>query len=186
MQKIANSNASTNAIYGVINIKHYPKGFCQLIRDSIFDQLLKTSIFQNFQRQGLIFKKVYVTLDNSYFQNGIQFGNFFVDVAADTVHDGGEQVVCTPLETLNYQNFHSYHHYCQVSEPYLNVSIYPNVLFPSIFPMLPLLVLQADGTIQLFNRQEVLLYKDIKRNFELSQAFLRQSSFAQKNIPMYS
>lgn len=181
--KIRAAQSTESNIYGVMNIKDYPKGFCQPIRDMIFNHLLKIPLFQNFQRQGLIFKVVYVTLHDSYFQNGIQLGDFFVDVAADTVHGGGEKVVCTPLSKLNYQNFDSHHKYCEVAEPYLNLRIYPNTLFPEIFPMLPFVAVSADGTIKLFKHQEVLLYKDIKNNFKLLQTFLEQSPFAQKEIP---
>jgi hypothetical protein len=38
------------------------------------------------QQKGLIYKKVYVSINDCYFQNGIQLGSIWLDVANDTVN----------------------------------------------------------------------------------------------------
>lgn len=101
-----------NSMYGIMDMKEYPKGFCQPLRNAVFEKIENLPPFVDLQRKGLIFKKVYVTLNDSYFQNGIQLGNLFIDVANDSVEIGGEKVTITPVDKLNYQNFSSYDSKC--------------------------------------------------------------------------
>jgi hypothetical protein len=170
-------------IYGHVDVLDYPIGFCQLIRDGLFDQFIQLDSIKQLRQQGVIVKKVYVILDDRYFQNAIQLGNLFIDVANDTANPNEARIYGKPLDEVNYSNFYSYEKYFKIAEKYLNLKFYPNKLLPQISEIYPVFSLSADGVCNLFLHQEIILYKDISKNFKLSEDFKQSTYFKDRILP---
>jgi len=170
-------------IYGHIDVLDYPIGFCQLIRDGLFDKFVQLDVIKQLIQQGVICKKVYIILDDRYFQNAIQLGYLLIDVANDTANPNEARIYYKSFDDLNYRNFYCYDKYFQIAEKYLNLKFYPNRLLPQIYNIYPVFALSADGICSLFLHQEIILYKDISMNFKLSEDFKRSSSFNNRVLP---
>jgi hypothetical protein len=170
-------------IYGNTDVLDYPIGFCQLIRDGLFDQFIQLEVIKQLIQQGVICKKVYLILDDRYFQNAIQLGHLLIDVANDTANPTEARIYYKPLDDINYSNFNAYEKYFKIAEKYLNLKFYPNRLLPQISDIYPVFALSADGICSLFLHQEILLYKDISMNFKLSEDFKHSTYFQNRNLP---
>lgn len=87
--------------------KPYPLGRCGEIRNAVWD-LLVADIHQprcatslalfRFIRAGGFGRKIWGVLRESYFQNAMQLGTFYVDVANDTVNPTKPQIEILPLK----------------------------------------------------------------------------------------
>ena len=174
--------ASTTSIYGEIDAKNYPTGYCREISDAVYEKLCSTELVANLIKNGVIFKRVYVILKNKYFQNAIQCGDYFVDISNDTIDPSKDRIYYSNIEDLSYSNFDNYEHYCEIAETYLNIRFYPNTSMPSIYNYYPVVALDANGRCNLFNHQEIILYKDISLNFKLSEEF-KKSHFFKRKLP---
>ena len=159
----------------------YPIGFCQSIRDGLFDQFIQLENIKQLKQQGVIVKKVYIILDDRYFQNAIQLGNLLIDVANDTANPNEARIYYKAFDEITYSNFYSYDKYFRIAEKYLNLKFYPNRLLPQISDIYPVFSLSADGICSLFLHQEIILYKDISLNFKLSEDF-KQSTYLKNRI----
>ena len=177
--KSAHSGAS---IYGMKTLSQYPTGYCEDIRNGLFDLLKKHPFVIKAEQKGIIFRKVYIILNDSYFQNGIQLGNLWIDVANDTVNPKEARIYYKNLSDLMYENLSDYDTYYTVLEKYLHLSVYPNTLFPNIAPRFPVFALDTEGVCHVLNHQEIILYKDILEQFSLSDQFFK-GCFAQRQLP---
>ncbi len=171
-----------NENVGKIDIEYYPIGYCNEIRNDVFDKLKENEIIKNLVKEGVLFKKVYVLLNKKYTQNAMQLGSIFLDVANDSVSIV-EPVVFTDIKNLNYKNLNNYDDYFKIVENYLNVKFYPNIYLKEIAEIFPMIALDANGVCSLFLHQEVILYKDIALNFKLAKEFQEDNSFEDRILP---
>lgn len=169
-------------VHGIKSIEKYPLGYCEDIRNGLFSFLEQHPFIINVRKQGVKFKKVYAVLNNSYFQNGMQLGDLWIDVANDTVNPEEERIYFKPVDVLKYQNLSDYDSYCTVIEKYLNIRVFPNVLFPNIAPRFPIFAIDTEGVCNLLNHQEIILYKDITQQFTLSDQFF-SGAFSTRQLP---
>ncbi len=174
--------ASTPSIYGEMDAKDYPAGYCREISDAVYEKLSSTEFVANLIKNGIVFKRVYVILNNTYFQNAIQCGDYFIDISNDTVDPSKDRIYYLNIKDLSYGNFENYEQYYKIAETYLNLRFYPNIMAPSIYNYYPVVALDANGRCNLFNHQEIILYKDISLNFKLSEEF-KKSYFFKRKLP---
>lgn len=179
----SSNGGSANAIYGEIDIHHYPVGHCSIIRDGVFEMMKKSDVVESLIEKGILFKQLFVILDGSYTQNAIQLGNLFIDVANDTVNPKKEAVYCEAIEDINFENLKEYNSYYEMVENYLNLKLYPNLYLPKIADIFPMIALDVEGRCTLFMQQEVILYKDISENFALAKKFRASNSFQNRVLP---
>ena len=178
-----NITFSNNKVaYGIIDSKEYPKGHCRIIRDGLFEKLKNNPIIEELIKKGVIFKEVFVILNNSYTQNGIQLGSLFIDVANDTVNKQ-EKIYYKNIKELNYKNLENYNSYYKMLEKYLKLSIYPNIYMPKVANIFPAVAIDSENRCHLLLHQEIILYKDISKNFALSKKFLKKNKFKNKILP---
>lgn len=176
-------DSSENAIYGKIDINHYPVGHCSIIRDGVFEKMIESDIIKSLLEKGVLFKHLFVILDDSYTQNAIQLGNLFIDVANDTVNPKKEAVYCELIEDIDFENLEEYNSYYEMVENYLNLKLYPNLYLPKIADIFPMIALDAEGRCSLFMQQEIILYKDISQNFALAKKFRASNRFQNRVLP---
>lgn len=173
----------TSFEYGIIDINHYPIGFCRQIRDKVFEKLQKDTLFTEFVDNGIILKEIYIILRDRYFQNAIQLGNLYIDVANDTVDINEAKLEICELNNSDFKNLADYDEYFKVAEKYLHITLYPNNFFPFFTAICPCLAVSENKDINLFMHQEILFYKDLANNFKLSDNFFNSSKIAQKTLP---
>lgn len=185
------------------NLDRFPIGSCHIIRDAIISRLkemyesqergslMSDRFFRRFIEQGGVFKEIFGIQDGVYFQNAIQIGSRFVDVANDTVDVNEPKVVIDKLKNVNFKNVSTLEEYVLVSESYQGVDIYPNVYFPALSPIFPLICFDRRYNIINFGPDENSLHaKNILslgvngRRFEDSRKFLFDSEeYIEKRLP---
>lgn len=139
----------------------YPIGFCAVIRDRVFDGLLGDPLVQSLIAAGLVLKKVFVILKDRYFQNAMQFGNLYIDVANDTVDPAKPWLEWMDVREVPYENVGELPTLIRVAESYHRCRAFPNVFFPLLSPVVPLLLIAEDGRLGLLHFQDGGFLKDL-------------------------
>ncbi|MDQ7032515.1 MAG: hypothetical protein Q9M37_07340 [Desulfonauticus sp.] len=166
------------------SINEYPIGFCHLITDSVFKSVQKVgleSMFSKvFKTDEIVFKQIYVILDDKYFQNAMQLGSLYIDVANDTFDVKKEKIVVKHIRSVNYKNFRNYEIFAKVAEKYLNIKLYPNKYFPELYEIFPLIYFSKEYGYNFFDYNLSMFLRDMASDFNLSDKF-RQSDFYKNN-----
>ncbi|MFH1497422.1 MAG: hypothetical protein ABII82_06300 [Verrucomicrobiota bacterium] len=175
--------SSDEAPEGQVSLADYPKGFCGVIRDRMFDRLVADAEFRALAGRDVILKKVFVLLKGLYFQNALQLGNLYVDVANDTVDVRKPPVEWMPVEQADYRNADDWPAVAEVGRRYYGVELYPNFHFPLAFPAVPWLAVRSSGRIDFFFAQEHLFLKDLGDGLRRARALLEDPGFAERRLP---
>lgn len=141
----------------------YPVGFCAVIRDRVFAGLLGDPVVRRLTDGGLVLKKVFVILKDRYFQNAIQFGNLYIDVANDTVDPSKPWLEWMDVRHVPFANIGDLPSLIRVAESYHRCRVFPNVFFPLLAPAVPLLAIGEDGRLGLLHFQDGGFLKDLAR-----------------------
>ncbi len=139
----------------------YPIGFCAVIRDRVFDGLLGDPRVQRLIAAGLVLKKVFVILKDRYFQNAMQFGNLYIDVANDTVDPSKPWLEWMDVRDVVFENVGELSTLIRVAESYHRCRAFPNLHFPLLAPVVPLLSVAEDGRLGLLHFQDGGFLKDL-------------------------
>ncbi len=127
--------------------KPYPYGRCEEITRAVFVRLaarLKApsgpldGTILGFIRAGGIVRSVWGALRGQYFQNALQVGALYVDVANDTVVVTKPKVEILPLAESGLESLRDLDHFSEIAAIYWGASVFANVLVPSLAPILPL------------------------------------------------
>ena len=134
--------------------KPYPLGRCLEIRDAVFDALVAriqepncpTSRALNaFIANGGIGGKIWGILRESYFQNAIQLGPLYVDVANDTVTVSKPKVEILPLAEAGMVPVASLEHFAAIARRYWDVEVFANTVFPGLAAYFPMICISEGG-----------------------------------------
>lgn len=169
----------------------YPKGFCLPITVeavSEFESRASGSsemadAVRAFRAAGGQITKVWGVLRNQYFQNALQFGSIYFDVANDTVDVTKPKVEYMPMEESGFRNIESYAEYAEVAERYWNCAIYPNRHFPQLAPLLPILLVSQEGHLYLQSPVHYMQRMNIESELRASETFLTAGSYSAKSLP---
>lgn len=134
--------------------KPYPLGRCLEIRDAVFTDLDAriqhpdcpvSRALHGFIAEGGIGGKIWGVLRESYFQNAIQLGPLYVDVANDTVTVTKPKVEILPIEAAGMVPVASLAHFAATARRYWGVEIYRNTVFPALAPYFPMICVSDSG-----------------------------------------
>lgn len=134
--------------------KPYPLGRCLEIRDAVFDALVTqiqnpsctvTRALHDFIAQGGIGGKIWGVLRESYFQNAIQLGPLYVDVANDTVTVTKPKIEILPIEAAGMVPVASLAHFATIARRYWGVEVYRNTVFPALAAYYPMICVSDRG-----------------------------------------
>ncbi len=178
----AKRRAST-ATAGEAGLADYPLGFCGAIRDQVVERLIADPQFRELIGPDVVLKKVFILLKGVYFQNALQLGNLYVDVANDTVSLDKPKIEWLRIAEVDYENADSWAAVAAVGRKYYEVELYPNFLFPLAFPSAPYFAIRASGRIDLFQAQNVIFLKDLGDGFKRAHALLDDSEFCARPLP---
>jgi len=81
-----------------------------------------------------------------------------------------------------FKNLGSFEEFCDVAEKYWNVTIFPNIYFPRIAPIYPLLILCDDNTI-CFNTLSSVFSLATTSFFHNSYEFIFKSKYKDRVLP---
>ncbi|OAI03742.1 hypothetical protein [Methylomonas methanica] len=163
--------------------KPYPYGRCEEITREIY-ALLATRLRQpempieqvllDFISQGGIVRSVWGVLREQYFQNALQFGGLYVDVANDTVDMNKPPVEILSLAASGLVSVRDLAHFRRTAESYWGATIYANHLFPSLAPLLPM-VSVSPGRLRsgLQSACDYMIALMCRDNFQQAEAWLR-------------
>lgn len=150
----------------------YPVGFCAVIRDRIFEGLVRDPEVRRLTAAGLVLKKTFVILKDRYFQNAIQFGNLYIDVANDTVDPSKPWLEWMDVRDVPFENIGELPSLIRVAESYHRCRVFPNVYFPLLAPVVPLLSIAEDGRLGLLHFQDGGFLKDLAGGLPRLHAWL--------------
>lgn len=134
--------------------KLYPLGRCLEIRDAVFAALVAriqqpdsaaTRALHGFIAEGGVGGKIWGVLRESYFQNAIQLGPLYVDVANDTVTVTKPKIEILPMESAGMVPVASLAHFATIARRYWGVEIYRNTVFPALAPYYPMICVSETG-----------------------------------------
>jgi hypothetical protein len=143
----------------------YPIGFCAVIRDRVFDGLISAPLIGGLTARGLALQKVFVILKDRYFQNAIQFGNLYIDVANDSVDPSKPWLEWMDVREVPFANVGDLSTIARVAGDYHRCGVHPNTFFPPLAPVVPLLAVHDDGRLGLLHFQDGGFLKDLASGF---------------------
>jgi hypothetical protein len=161
----------------------YPLGCCRQIRDRVWDGLSKEPFIRSLRRHGLTWKKLYFIQEGRWFQNAIQCGDWILDAAHDTVDTADEPVVCAPLDEYRWENLDDWRRFAEVAADYYRVTVYPNLYFPLLFPLIPFLAVRESGRLELLYCQQNLFLLDLGEQWRRCMAVLQDRGLMDQSLP---
>jgi len=162
----------------------YPVGYCRQIRDRVWDNLSNEALICSLRKQGLTWKKVYFIEKGGWFQNAIQCGDWLLDVAHDTVDATDAPIICVPLDEPLWENLNDWHRFAEVAAAYYHLTLYPNLYFPLLFPLIPFLAVRATGRLELLYNQQMLFFLDLGDNWRRILALLEDQNLMERTLPL--
>lgn len=168
---------------GEASLATYPIGYCGAIRDQVLDRLVADPEFRALIGADTVLKKIFVLLKGVYFQNAIQLGNLYVDVANDTVFADKPQIEWLRIEDTPFENADAWPPVAEVGRRYYGVELYPNLLFPLAFPASPFFAIRSSGRVDFFHAQDILFLKDLGDDFRRARALLDDPAFLSRPLP---
>lgn len=171
------------ALYGEVHWTRYPIGFCRHIRDAVFARMLRDPLFAALIREGVVVKPVFIFLRGCYFQNALQIGNYYFDVANDTVFTEKAKLDWAPIEQLDYENIDSWSRFIAVARNYLRIAVYPNFVFPVAFPAAPFFALRPNGRLDLLIAQHQIAIKDLADGMRRTRELLQDDALMAPVLP---
>lgn len=168
---------------GEPSLASYPIGFCRQIRDQVWDRAIVDERFQALLGRDVILKKVFILLKGQYFQNAVQLGNLYIDVANDTVWPDKPKLEWAPIPNVNFENVETWGRFANVARRYLRVELYPNRLFPFGFPAAPFFAIRPGGRIDLFFAQDILFLKDVGEGMRRARELLADKALMARRLP---
>lgn len=92
---------------------------------------------REFLSRGGLLRMIWGDLRGQYFQNAMQLGSLYVDVANDTVFIGKPPVEILPFEHCGMVAIGDFFHFASIARRYWRGELYPNHLFPHLGPYFP-------------------------------------------------
>lgn len=175
--------AGVNHEYGDLSIEHYPFGFCREIRDEVIALMPGDPFFQDLLGKGVTLRSVFIFLRGQFFQNAIQLGNLYFDVANDTVYPDKPKLDWAPIRELDYANVDSWSDFAEVATRYLQVEVYPNFFFPLAFPAAPFFAVRGGGRLDLLLAQYIIIGKDLNEGMRRTLALLDDEKWMSRRLP---
>lgn len=177
--------------------QQYPIGFCREITAGVL-KLLSAELnacarpgtvypggvaaLHGFCSAGGRVKLIWGDLRHCYFQNAMQLGDWYVDVANDSVVRTKPKVEILPMERAEFYALKNYEAYARVAESYWRVRVFPNLYLPWMAPLYPLLLVYPNGSIRLHSPYQTLFYLNLHSHFGLAEQFIWRSDWSSNRL----
>lgn len=172
-------------------LSSYPTGFCLEITKGVMHLLNQeiaaptTPVMQalrTFIAEGGRAKRIWGNLRHQYFQNAMQLGSLYVDVANDSVDIRKPKIEILPMAESNLHPLQDFDAYTALAERYWKGRAYPNRYCPRIAPVFPMLLVFPDGKFQLHSCYQMMLYQNLLSDFALAERAILSGAFADRRL----
>jgi len=124
--------------------------------------------FRSFGNNGGFIRRVWGSLRGEYFQNAIQAGSFYIDVANDTVDPSKEKIEVLPFEVSGFNSINSYAQFVSVAESYWRCQMIPNIFFLELAPFFPIILFHEDGHVLLESNNVYMFSMNLESKYNLA------------------
>ncbi|MER2492259.1 hypothetical protein [Catenovulum sediminis] len=141
--------------YPYFSGKPFPLGRCLEIRDAVYQLMIEDiksnkpyeglSLLINYMKTGSSLNKIWGGLRNSYFQNALQIGDYYLDVSNDTVNPNKPRVEVLPMAESGFTEITNFETFVDIGQHYWQVQMFKNTVCPSIAPFMPILCVEKNG-----------------------------------------
>ena len=170
-----------SAHYPFANGKPYPLGRCNIILNTVFKLLMQeyrnnssgklVAVF-DFLRAGGMLRSIWGVLRNREFQNALQLGGLYVDVANDTVDTRKPKIEILPLEESGMESVADIAHFAGIAQNYWGVDIYANHVIPGLAPILPIISVLPGKMPRLQSASDYMIDLCRRDNFKNAEHWL--------------
>lgn len=166
--------------------KRYPKGYCLQITQRALQTFLLRGLETEpsealqavlaFGDAGGHVGRVWGILRDRYFQNAMQFGSHYFDVANDTVDVTKPKIEHMPMAESGFRNVESLADFVRIGESYWESRFFPNLHFPRLAITHPLLQLRRhDGQLRAYRCAASMQWGHWTRDFAPVEDHLREA-----------
>ena len=164
--------------------KPYPEGYCKEITQAMLGEIdffiEKSSnrcaqMLSRFIQEGGVMKRIWGDLRGIYFQNAIQLGGIYLDVANDTVDIDKPRVEILPLAESGFRMIHEIEHFVSVAERYWQGELFPNTVIPALAPVLPVVRVKPSGSIRLEPDTRTLFSRNLLNDCRSARRYVGES-----------
>ncbi len=139
----------------------------------------------DFVRAGGVVKRVWGALRGGYFQNAIQVGTWYLDVANDTVNPQKPKIEFLPLAEANFNNIGSYFEFARVAQLYWKCRTIPNRYFPNLAAFYPAITFEKNGTVRFDSRNSFMFPMNIAKRFAPARDYVLGEDLAGDALAPY-
>ncbi|MBP7334810.1 hypothetical protein [Niveispirillum sp.] len=168
-------------LYPTVRDLPYPLGRCREIALAVRGELVRRiraprsrveQALNSFIRQGGMFRPIWGALRGRYFQNAFQIGGLYVDVSNDTVTVTKPKVEILPMEESGMEAVRDIAHFCAVARLYWEVETYPNLMAPSLAPIISVVGLHASGRCEFISASDYMVALSMRDAFHDAEAWV--------------
>ncbi len=163
--------------------KAYPYGYCMEINNDVVARLAAMSArpesegyraLRAFLDNGGAGCKVWGVLRDRYFQNALQLGSLYVDVSNDTVDVTKPKIEILPMAESGFELVRDGAHFARIAQAYWGASAYANTALPALAPVFPVILVGADGQVELHSSADYMMLLFSANGFALAEQWLRE------------
>lgn len=131
---------------------------------------------REFFAAGGVLRLVWGALREQYFQNAMQLGSLYVDVANDTVVREKPPVEILPFQDCGLLAIRDFFHFAEIARRYWGGELYPNHLFPHLAPWFPWISVVPGTGVQLEAGNDYMIALTRQDGFRSAQQVLEQAA----------
>ena len=191
LQLRGETDAKLSGILGAIADNPYPFGRCEEITSDVAGRMAKyinhrhhcaEQAIYDFAAAGGIIRRVWGELRGLYFQNAMQFGGLYVDVANDSVVVSKPKIEILPLQESGLQSIRDPEHFASIAQTYWGAAVYANHAIPALAPLLPMISVRPDGKSRLQSACDYMIDLMRQDGFRQAENWLRYGPAPNKEI----
>lgn len=161
--------------------KAYPYGYCLEITEDIVTNLRARNArarnaaaraLSAFLKHGGVGTVVWGVLRDRYFQNAIQLGSLYVDVANDSVDPLKPKVEILPMAESGLELVRDIPHFARIAERYWGVRCYANTALPALAPLFPVIIVDPAQRVLLQSKTGYMMRLLASDRFRKSERWL--------------
>lgn len=170
----------------------FPEGYCREITDAVLHRLNQriaapdtpaAAALAAFVGEGGQLGLIWGDLRDRYFQNALQIGDLYVDVANDTVDVTKHKVEILPLDKSGLRDIADIGHFARIAHAYWGGEVWANTVFPRLAPVLPVIHVGPEGRVALHPDSLSLFAENLIGGCRSALAFLTAEREAGRRVP---
>jgi len=169
---------------GCRNVNEYPIGCCDWIAENLFFKTKKLEPFKELKNKGVEIRWIFGSMYDSFFQNALQIGDYFFDVAHDTVCENWKKIKFNKMQDVEFKQTPTLEHESFIKNSYYDVEIVPNFYLPTLSLFYSVFTIDHENkSVSLDINSSRILNADIKSKHKMSKKFFIDGKYAKNRLP---